>query len=189
MNQRNKIQIMTISALLCAIGIIIPMYMPKIILEPASFTLASHVPIFIAMFISPVVAVSVALITGIGFLFAGFPPVVVMRALTHVIFATIGAIVLKKNANLLKSAKSAGTFGLIISIIHAAAEVAVVTFYYLGNGMSSGFYAKGYLESVIGLVGLGTVIHSMIDFTIATLVWRPIQNIVSIPVSARVAKK
>jgi niacin transporter len=58
MNNNNKVKTMTIAALLSAIGIIIPMFSPiKLVIEPASFTFASHVPIFIAMFISPVVAI------------------------------------------------------------------------------------------------------------------------------------
>ena len=87
---------MVIAGLLCAVGIVIPMFSPiKVVLEPASFTLASHVAVFIAMFISPAVAVCVALGTTLGFFIGGFPIVVVMRALTHVIFAYFGAVYLK----------------------------------------------------------------------------------------------
>ena len=67
----NSVKRLTISALLIAMGIIIPMVMPRITIGPASFTLASHVPVFIAMFISPVVAIAVSLGTGFGFFFAG----------------------------------------------------------------------------------------------------------------------
>ena len=49
-----------------------------------SFTLGSHVAIFIAMFISPAVALTVELGATLGFLLAGFPPVVVLRALSQV---------------------------------------------------------------------------------------------------------
>ncbi len=185
----NKLQSMVISGLLCAIGIIIPMFAPKIVLEPASFTLASHVPIFIAMFISPWVAASVALITGFGFLFAGFPIVVVLRALTHIIFASIGAFVLKKNGNILLSGKSTFIFGILISAVHAICEVAVVTFFYWGSGMTSAYYERGYLISVVCLVGIGTLIHSMIDLGIAIFVWKPLQHVITIPASAKVAYK
>ena len=82
--KETKLISMVIAALLCAIGIVIPMFAPKIILEPASFTLASHVPIFIALFISPPVALAVSVGTTLGFFFAGFPIVVVLRAVrTH----------------------------------------------------------------------------------------------------------
>jgi niacin transporter len=180
---------MIIAALLCAIGIIIPMYAPKIVFPPASFTLASHVPIFLAMFISPFVAISVAIVTGFGFLFSGLPLIIVARALTHVVFAAIGSFVLKKNGNILKSVKSTAIFGFLISIIHAVCEVIVVTYFYWGNNVSNLYYDKGYLVSVVLLIGVGTLIHSLIDLSIATLVWNPIQHIVSIPVSARVLDK
>ena len=53
---------LALAGMLIAIGIVIPMFSPiKIIIEPASFTLASHVPVFIAMFISPMMAAAVAL--------------------------------------------------------------------------------------------------------------------------------
>ena len=60
------------AALLCAIAILIPMISPvKIPLGPMSFTLGSHVAIFIAMFISPAVALTVELGATLGFLLAG----------------------------------------------------------------------------------------------------------------------
>jgi len=183
MKRKNRVQLMTISALLCAIGISIPMFSPiKIILEPASFTLASHVPIFIAMFISPYTAVSVALITGFGFLFAGFPIVIVLRALSHLVFAAAGAYMLKNKSKLLSTGKGTVFFGLLMSLIHAVFEVLVVTFFYWGGSIDS---SKGYLISVIGLVGLGTIIHSMVDYSLALLVWNPLQRLVSVPVSVR----
>ncbi len=186
---KNEVQTMSISALLCAIGIIIPMFAPKILIPPASYTLASHVPVFIAMFISPVVAIFVALITGFGFLFAGFPLVIVLRALTHVIFAGIGAYFLKKNKNLLQKQNSSIVFAFIISLVHAICEVIVVTIFYWGNNVTDIYYQKGYLVTVVGLVGVGTLIHSMIDFGIAIMVWKPIQRIVTIPVSVRLKTK
>lgn len=184
--KNSKIQTITISALLCAIGIVIPMFAPKIVLEPASFTLASHVPIIIAMFISPIVAISVALITSMGFFFAGFPLVVVLRALTHLVFATIGAIILKNNSNLLNKKSSTTLFAFLISVVHAVCEVIVVTFFYWGDSVTGLYYEKGYLLSVIGLIGVGTIIHSMIDFSISILVWKPIKKIISIPVNAHI---
>ncbi len=181
-NTTNKVKVMTTAALLSAVGILIPLISPiKIIIEPASFTLASHVPIIIAMFISPVVAAFVSLITSIGFLIAGFPPVIVFRALTHIVFAVIGAFILKKNGNILNSYKTAIPFVLLISIIHAVCEVIVSSVFYFKGQSSSSF-----VTMVIGLVGVGTLIHSSIDFIIATLVWVPLQKVVSLPASARI---
>ena len=184
MNSKNSIQKMTIAAALSAIGIVIPMFAPKLILEPASYTLASHVPIFIAMFISPYVAISVALISALGFLLAGIYPIaVVLRALSHIVFVAIGSFMLKKNPRLLSSVKGSVLFGLLMAVIHSVSEVTVVTLFYWGDHMSSAYYDKGYLTSVILLVGAGTIVHSMIDFTIAGMVWKPLQKIINIPVS------
>lgn len=185
MKQNVKIQTMVIAALLCATGIMIPMFMPKIILGPASFTLASHLPIFLAMFISPPVALSVAVITGFGFLVAGFPLVIVLRALSHVGFVLLGALWVKKQGSLLLSAKATGMFGLVTGLVHAVCEVAVVTLFYFGNSMSEATYVQGYLVSVILLVGVGTLIHSMVDFGLSVFVWKHLQSVIHIPVCAK----
>ena len=184
-NRNNKLISLVISALLIAIAIIIPMFAPKIILEPASFTLASHVPVFIAMFISPPVAIAVALGSTIGFLFAGFPIVVVLRALSHVVFATIGAFLLMKKPDMLLSIRSCTLFGLLMAVIHAVCEVTVVTLFYFGGGMGAKNYASGYFTAVILLVGVGTIVHSMIDFGIAVFIWKPVSRVVQFPVSAK----
>lgn len=189
MTNRNKVKTMTISALLSALGILIPMIFPGIKLEPASYTLASHVPVFIAMFISPTVAAFVAAVSTFGFFIAGFPIVIVLRAMTHLIFALIGAFILKSNKHVFSSIKSTTLYGIIISLIHGIAEVAVVTYFYQVSSMSELYYEKGYLVSVVLLVGLGTVIHSMLDFYIALFIWKPLQQVISIPANARIKIK
>lgn len=55
---KNKLYHMVLAGILCAIGIVVPMFMPRIVLGPMSFTLASHVAVFLGMFISPAVAVA-----------------------------------------------------------------------------------------------------------------------------------
>ena len=186
MKRDLKLQTITIAALLSAIGIVIPLFAPKIILEPASFTLASHVPVFIAVFISPVVAVSVTLVSAAGLLFAGFPIVVVLRALSHLVFEIVGAMILKKVPNALQTVGKSVGFGLLMALIHAVSEVVVVTMFYFGQGMTKSYYAQGYVNSVLLLVGVGTIIHSMIDFGIALVVWKPLVHVISIPVSAKI---
>lgn len=187
MNQKDKVQTMAISALLCALGIMIPMIAPKIVIGPASFTLASHVPVFIAMFISPIVAGIVALVTSFGFLIAGFPLVIVLRAFSHVIFVLIGAFILKHNNQLLLSATKGVLYGFILSFIHGFCEVVVVTWFYFGT-QNTAMYENSYFISVILLVGIGTLIHSMVDFGIAILVWKPLQGLVGIPYNGKLAK-
>ena len=68
MENKNQATKLTITALLMAIAIILPIIMPvKVVIGPASYTLASHVPIFIAMFFSPSIAVMVTLGATVGF--------------------------------------------------------------------------------------------------------------------------
>lgn len=189
MNQKLNVKTMTIAGMLGAIAIIIPLFAPKLVIPPSSFTLASHVPIIISMFISPLVAVFVAIVASIGFLIAGLPPEIVMRAATHIIFASIGALILKKNKNIMQNIKKICFFALFISIIHALCEVAVITVYYYFIGLKPLVYETGYLISVLLLVGVGSLIHSIIDFGIAIIVWMPLQKIVSIPVNARIKLK
>lgn len=179
---RNNNRSMVISALLCAIGIVIPIISPlKITLEPASFTLASHVAIFIAMFISPTTALFVAAGTAAGFLMAGFPIVIVLRAASHIVFAAAGALYLKKHPYTLKSFKSSQVFSLAVGLLHGISEVITVMPFYFGNNMSSAYYAKGFIVSVVLLVGVGTVIHSMVDFYLAQIIWKPVSKAVKLP--------
>ncbi len=173
MKEKVNLQTMVIAAMLCAIGILIPMISPvKIIIEPASFTLASHVAVFIALFISPATALFVALGTTMGFFLAGFPPQVVLRALSHVVFAAIGAFYLKKNLETLNKPLYTTIFGVIISIIHGICEVLIVLPFYMGGTNNAASWSV-----LFGLVGVGTVIHSMVDFGLAIAVWKVISKI------------
>ncbi|MGL4913357.1 MAG: hypothetical protein ACRC3Y_13100, partial [Romboutsia sp.] len=133
MNSKLNTKAVVLSALLCAMGIIIPMFSPiKIILEPASFTLASHVAIFIAMFISPSTALFVTVGTTLGFLLGGFPITVVLRALSHVVFVSIGSIYLSKNRSTINNMKSSLGYSFVIGLIHAVSEVLIVIPFYFG---------------------------------------------------------
>lgn len=173
MQKTHAVQKMTTAALLIAIGIIIPMFSPaRIVLEPASFTLASHVPIFLSIFISPLVGVAVAAGTTLGFFFGGFPPVVVLRAASHLLFTLVGAVILQKRPQILQSPIKAQVFSLLIGLLHALGELVVVSAFYLGGGMGPAYYAQGFLLSVLLLVGVGTVVHSMVDFALAYFIAR-----------------
>ena len=173
MKSRQRTRKITIAALLIAIGILIPMISPlKIILEPASFTLASHVSTFIAMFISPYVAIAVAIGTAFGFMLGGFPIVITLRAASHLIFAYFGATYLAKHPYTLENSKSKWLYSFLIGVLHAGCEVVVVSIFYFGGNLSASYYDQGLLMSVMGLVGLGTVIHSMVDLELARIVWR-----------------
>lgn len=66
---KKPTQLIAYTSILVAFAILIPIIMPlKLIIGPASFTLASHVPLFLAIFMSIPVAILVALGTTLGFI-------------------------------------------------------------------------------------------------------------------------
>lgn len=174
--KNHSIRHLTIAALLIGMGIVIPMVMPKIVIGPASFTLASHVPVFVAMFFSPAMAIAVALGTTFGF-FLSLPPIIALRALSHVIFALIGALYLQNHPGiLLKKGKLTlfngrlQLFNLVIGLIHSVIEMGVVAlFYFTGNVPGTSFDGNFYYFLFV-LMGIGGLIHSLIDFNLAYFV-------------------
>ena len=173
MNKRNQATKLTITALLMAIAIIIPVIMPiKIVIGPASYTLASHVPIFIAMFFSPAIALMVTLGATVGFFIGGFPIVIVLRALSQVVFAYVGAKILEKKQNeILDSFWKSQLFSLGIGLIHALGEVIIVSLFFFGIiGVTD--TSNGFFYTVFLLVGVGTLAHSLVDFFIAQYIWK-----------------
>ena len=172
---KRKIQMMSITAMLIALGVLIPMYSPvKIILEPMSFTLGSHIAIMIAMFVSPLSALGVALGTTAGFYLAGFTLPVVLRALTHVIWAYAGALYLKKHPDLFRSPANTFVFNLAAALVHALLEVLIVMPLYTGYDASQLFYL------LFVLVGIGSVVHSTVDFVLSLAVWKAVTASASI---------
>ena len=172
MKPKKRIQEMTFAALLTAIAILIPSIMPiKLIIPPASYTLGSHVPIFLAMFISPWVAAFVILASSLGFLMAGYPIVIVFRAFSHIVFGLLGAFYLKKFPQTIENHKSSLIFNFVLGVIHAVAEViACVIFYSVtGEDFQKLFYVL--------FVGFGTIVHSMIDYVIALTIFKSIRKI------------
>lgn len=171
MKNTAQIQKITASALLIAVGIVIPMFFPKVSIPPASFTLASHVPVFLAMFISPAVAAAVALGTTLGFTLSGLPLIIALRAATHLVFALVGAFYLKRFSQTLASLPKSQVFSFFIALLHAAGEVVVVTLFYFGGSVEG-----NYVTSVVLLVGVGTVVHSMVDFAISLVIMRALSQ-------------
>ncbi|MEG0327010.1 MAG: hypothetical protein RR565_00250 [Erysipelothrix sp.] len=162
----KSIKNMTLAAILIALGIVIPMLMPKLVIGPASYTPASHVPVFVAMFVSPAVAVAVVLGTAWGFLIST-TPVIAMRALSHIVFALLGALYIQKNRQKLSDKKTMLKFNIIIGLIHASVEcISVLPFYFSGS-MAQNIYQSGFFYSIIILIGFGGFIHSLVDFIIA----------------------
>ncbi|HGH7891350.1 TPA: hypothetical protein ACJOB4_000760 [Streptococcus agalactiae] len=165
---KKTTQMVSYTSILVAFAIMIPIIMPaKIIIGPASFTLASHVPLFLSIFISVPFAILVALGTGLGFLLAGFPIVIVLRALSHIGFALIAAFLIKSKPSLLMSKWQTLLFAVAINIIHGLLEFITVYIITMTSNSSS-----TYLWSLFSLIGLGSLLHGLVDFYIALFIWK-----------------
>jgi hypothetical protein len=145
----KSIKKLTYCALLIALSIVIPLAFGflKVQAGPFSATLASHVPLFIAMFLGPFAAAMVGLGSALGFLISA-PAVIAARAFMHTFVGLVGAILIKKGVS----------FSKVIAItapIHAILEaLAVIPF---------GFT----MYKVLVVVGVGTFLHHMVDGIIA----------------------
>ena len=95
---------MVFAAVLTAIAIIIPTQFGflKITIGPFTATLASHVPMFLAMLISPGVAIFVGVGSALAF-FITTPLVVAARASMHIIVGFVGALIINKDKNFKKA--------------------------------------------------------------------------------------
>nr|WP_207781710.1 hypothetical protein [Lactococcus petauri] len=171
---------MVIGALLTALGILIPMIMPaKIVIGPASFTLASHVPVMAAMFFSPYLAALVAVGTTLGFFISVPVPLIWMRAATHIVVMTAGAWFLKKNPDLVDKKVKLQVFNLILGVFHAGLEALVVlAFYHIGFADLN----PQALNSLLMLVFFGGIVHSFVDFNLAFGLCKVLNKIYTIDV-------
>ena len=163
LNTQLKTRDLVVSALLIAIGILIPMIFTglpfRIVVGPYSATLMAHVPIIIAMFISPWTAVFTAVGTTIGFFFTA-PFVVAVRAASHIVFAIVGAYMLKRGSNLIVTGISTG-------IIHAVFEGIVVLIFFATGASTSDTYSS---VAMMWITMGGTLAHHVVDFAIAVAV-------------------
>ena len=122
MMKSSRLYHMVLAGVLCAVGIVVPMFMPRIVLGPMSFTLASHVAVFLGMFISPAVAVAVCIGTTLGF-FLTTPAIIALRAASHIVFAGLGALYLKKYPDTIDRPVASTVFNFVIALLHAAADL------------------------------------------------------------------
>jgi len=143
------------------------------VIEPASYTLASHVAIFIAMFISPRVAVAVTLGTTLGFFLGGFPLTIVVRAASHIVFVVLGSMYLQKIDKFNISFIHLRVFSLVMALVHGIAEFAAVMLFYFGTNVP---ITRETLIFFLGFVGFGTVLHSIVDLEIANVVRLALQK-------------
>lgn len=149
MESRERLRKMVFAAVLTAIAIIIPVQFGflKVVIGPFTATIASHVPMFLAMLISPSVAVVVGVGSALGF-FITSPPVIAARAATHIVVGYVGAKIIEKDKNFKKAT-------LITAPIHGILEgLMVIPFGY-------SFY------QVIIVVAIGTILHHFVDGSIS----------------------
>lgn len=149
MESRERVRKMVFAAVLTAIAIIIPTQFGflKIVIGPFTATIASHVPMFLAMLISPSVAIFVGLGSALGF-FITTPLVVAARASMHIIVGYIGAKIVEKDKNFKKSIA-------ITAPIHGILEGLIV--------IPFGF---SVYQFIVG-VAVGTILHHFVDGTIS----------------------
>ncbi|MCE5222288.1 MAG: ECF transporter S component [Clostridium sp.] len=147
----NKIRQMVYAGLLTALAIIIPIQFGflKIIIPPFTATLAAHVPMMLAMLISPAVAIVVGIGSTIGFIISGTPAPVVARAATHIVVGYIGARIIMKNKSYIKAAA-------ITAPIHGLLEMLVVIPFIGFN-----------VYQLLIVTAIGTILHHCADSVIA----------------------
>ena len=136
--------------LLTSLALIIPLSFGGVlgvVIPPFSATLASHVPVMLSMTISPQVAFMVAAGSALGFLIK-LGPVIGARAAMHIIFAVVGAIMIKRGYSFRRA--------LLATLpVHALSEALIV--------LPFGFT----LHKAGVVVGLGTALHHGADSIIA----------------------
>lgn len=170
MTKKLSTKNMVITALLIAFGIIIPTAFGflRVILPPAfTATLTAHVPIFIAMFISPSSAIFTAIGTAIGFLVSGLDMVVVIRAASHIVFALVGAYMVKSSKGIILT-------GIVTAILHALLE-AVTVYLFLTLGWTTS--SEPFVKVAFYTTGIGTLAHHAVDYIIAIVLMKALLKV------------
>lgn len=171
---------MVVSALLIAIGILIPMIFTgfpfRIVVGPYSATLMAHVPVIISMFISPWTAIFTAIGTTIGFFFTA-PFIVAVRAASHIAFAIMGAGMIKKGMRVLPVC-------ILTGIVHSILEGLVVMIFYVG-GISEP--TAGYsIAALVIITIVGTFAHHIVDFIISYVVGKALVRAKMLPAMPKI---
>src|SRR5699024_532505 len=179
--RKNSVHQLTISDLLNALAVLIPMIMPKIVIGPVSYTLASHFLFFVAMFFLPTVVIALSLVTFFWFLMT-FSLIIALRALSHIIFAVLGALYLQKHPGIVLNQKQFQWFNVVIGLIHSVCEVLVVALFSLVGTVSGTTYGGSAFVFYFVFLGIGGFIHSLIDYNIAFFVVRSLSKSFKIPV-------
>jgi niacin transporter len=138
-------------AILTALSIMIPIAFGGVLgiyIPPFSATLASHVPLMLGMLISPAIAAAIGFASAVGFLIRLGNPVIAARAATHIVVGLSGALMIKRRTPFWLAL-------LLTAPIHGLLEALVV--------IPFGFDL--YRAGVV--VGVGTMLHHLIDSLIA----------------------
>ena len=145
----------------------VPMFMPRIVLSSdVDSRSQSHVAVFLGMFISPAVAVAVCIGTTLG-----FPDHTgdhrAARRIAYRLCRSRRTLHSKASGHHRPSCRK-HRVQFVIALLHAAAEMIVVAPFFLSGALfTPEQLANGFVTSVVLLVGLGTLIHSMLDYSIS----------------------
>lgn len=161
-NTSKRTYNMVVAALLIAISIMIPMYFGflSVRIEPFTATITAHVPMFIAMMISPLTAAIVGLGSAMGFFLAGYSPVVVARATSHIVWGYLGGVLLRKKIGYVPAV-------FISGVLHGIYEGLIII----------PFMPQGKATTTLILITIvGTFIHHCVDATIAYFIAMPLEK-------------
>ena len=101
----------------------------------------------------------------------------------------IGAVILQKHPEILINKEGKFTllngklqlFNVGIGVIHSAAELVVVSVFYTMGNLPGTYYTAGFMYSIFLLMGVGGLIHSLVDFSIAYFLASTLSKHVDIP--------
>ena len=79
-------------------------------------------------------------------------------------------------------------FIFMIGLLHAICEVLIIFPLYFSHARPEANYSQGFLYSLFTLVGIGTLVHSTIDFVISLGVWKILVKANSVAAISNVKK-
>ena len=101
--------------------------------------------------------------------------IIALRAASHICFALLGAVLIRKIPEIIEKPLPSTVFNGGLAFVHALAEVAVVSPSFCRQHFKPEQLADGYVMSVLVLVGVGTFLHSLIDYTVSIMLWKPVR--------------
>jgi len=158
-----KTRDLTVISLMMALSIIIPQLSPPLAIPPFTATFASHVPIIITTFISPWAALLTAVGSAIGFAIKLGDPFVTARAFSHIFFAVIAGILLKKKYNYVLVI-------ILAMIIHGVSEA------FMAVPLIHLVFPQLPVKASTYIILFGTFIHHIIDSVISIIILIPLSK-------------